>query len=244
MGLTYTVQSAWDLATKMVAGTPITTALQIQTADQVASEMWTPYPWYRAKTTIAPGSIPCVNGQQDYTVPTNIYRLTKASLVHTAVTPNDWRELDVVEEADVDLIPRSGYAIRSISLQAAVGMLRLGSAISISSGDSWEIQGEYQVNPTKLTSMSQNLWFDDQYFTVFAAGVLYYAYKLSNDARAGTAQFNDDGRTTYTGQYGEYMSKLKNMRVAEDMFGVNSVFPSENLSNGRDDTVLTIFGVT
>jgi hypothetical protein len=241
VGLTYTVQDAWDLANKAVAGTPLST-VNIRIADMVSSTMWTPYPWYRAITTIADGLIPLVDGYQDYSSPPNIYRLTKASLVNTTSTPYDSRELDVLQNNDQNKVSVSPYAIRSIALQPGVGLLRLESAVYIAANTTWEIRGEYQINPTKLTSLTDQLWFDDQYFPVFVAGVTYWAMKYANDGRAGTVQYTQGGKPTYTGQLAEFYGMISDMKVADDYGGVDSIFPESCMGSGRDEWNLNIFG--
>lgn len=244
MGLTYTVQDAWDEADKLIAGTPISDALKIQAADKVCSTMWTPYPWYRATTTIAAGSLSLVNQQQDYSAPVNIFRLLTAYLLHTSVTPNDARDIDVVQDQSVNLMYCSPYQIRSIAMQAGVGLLRLECAPQIDASDTWEIGGTYQVNPTKITSLGQDLWFDDQYFPVFSAGVLYYAYQYANQQdRAGSVTYNGNGQRVYSGQLAVFMAALRDMRQSEDLAGINGLIPDENLAPGRQDVILNIYGV-
>lgn len=245
MALTYKVQDAWTEADKLIAGTPITDALKIQAADKVCSTMWTPYPWYRATTTIAAGSLPLVDGQQDYSAPVNIYRLLTVYLLHTSVTPNDSRDIDVVQDQSVNLIKSTPYQIRSISMQSGVGLLRLECAAGISGSDTWEIGGTYQTGPTKITSLGQDLWFDDMYFPVFSAGIQYYAYLYANQQdRAGQVTYNGNGQRVYSGQLAVFMAALRDMRQAEDLAGINGVFPDMNLSPGREDIVLNIYGTT
>lgn len=240
MAKTYHWQDAVDFATKLIAGTP-TSTLDVRVCDLVSSEAWSAYPWYISKTTIPIGSIPLVNGVQDYSPPVNIYSLTKASLVCTSQSPQLYREMDIVQEQDINMIPVSPNSIRSVGLQAGVGKLRLECAASISSGETWEIQGEYKINPIKITSLTMGMWFDDQFFDIAVEGVCYWAYKLANRKEAGGTQ-TQGGRIVYTGKYADFRAAIDRMKEAEDYGGVDGVFPSENLATGRDDVYYNIWG--
>lgn len=242
LAYTYHWSDAIDFATKLVAGTP-TSTLDVRICDLVSSEAWNAYAWYISKTTIPVGSIPLVNGVQDYSSPVNIYSLTKGCLVCTSQTPNLYRELDVVQEADINMIPVSPYSIRSIGLQAAVGMLRLEAAVAISSGETWEIQGEYKTNPTKITATTQGMWFQDQFFDIAVEGLCYWAYKLANKNALAGGTTTQGGRIAYTGKYADFRAAIDRMKEAEDYGGVDGVFPSENLANGRDDVYYNLWGV-
>lgn len=239
MARTYHWSDAVDFAKKQTKGTP-TTTLDARICDLVSSEVWGAYAWYLSKQTIASGTIPLVDNQQDYDPPANIYVLTKGSLVCTSTTPVSHRELDVVQEQDVNMMPISPTQIRSIALQAGVGKLRLESAV-VTSGQSWEIRGEYKANPPKVTDTNNQIWWDDQFFNIAVEGLVYWAYKLADDKRAGGAQ-TQGGRIVYAGKYADFRAAIDRMKEAEDFGGVDGVFPSQNLSDGRQDYVLNIFG--
>lgn len=239
MAYTYTWQDAVDFAAKQTKGTPMS-SLDVRICDMVSSEIWTAYAWYISKTTIPAGSILLVDNVQDYSTPSDIYTLTKACLVNTSVTPNDSRELDVVQEQDINLIPVSPYQIRSVSLQAGVGLLRLEAAV-VTGGQAWEIQGEYKPNPAKVAALSDGIWFTDAFLNVAVEGLVYWAYKISDDKRAGGA-ITQNGRVAYSGKYAEFRAAIDRMKEAEDFGGVDGIFPGENLANGRNDEILNIFG--
>lgn len=231
-----------DTARNQAKKIPISAPDQLKYCDIVSSKVWTYYPWFRSKTTIAPGLIPLVDLIQDYSSPPNLYRLTKGSLVRTDTTPDEHRELDVMQELDVDMIARTPYAIRAISMQAAVGQLRLESAVTVPSGTTWEIRGEYQINPNKVTALTDPMWMDDQYFDIAVAGILYWLYKQSDDPRAGTAAMSPNGQIQYSGQLAEFWAFVNIMKASEDLSGIDGVFPGEPMGVGRDSTGLNIFG--
>src|SRR6185369_7187844 len=115
----------------------------VMACDFVSSRMAAVYPWKEQTQTIAPTTIPLVDGQQDYDVPINLFRLLRAHIVRTDITPNYTRELNVVESQVTELTPRSLYAINSISHEAGVGRLRIECAVQVPTGVTAEIQGEY-----------------------------------------------------------------------------------------------------
>lgn len=239
---TYLWSDAINTVKRLCKSIPVPEGDQIKYSQIVSSKMWTAYPWKESKTTIAAGLLPLVDGHQDYSTPANFYLLTKGSIIRTDTTPNQTRELDVVQESDVDLVSRSPYAIQSIASQAGVGQLRLESAVQISTGTTWEIRGEFQNNPDKIDSLSKPLWTHDHYFDASVAGLLYYFYKQADDARAGNIVMDQDsGKIRYTGQLGEWMAWIQLMKSAEDRGGTDGIFPGEPMGTGRDSSGLTIF---
>lgn len=215
-----------------------------QIADFVSSEMYIEYPWKQTITNTANGTIPLIDSTQDYTCTApNIMRLLKAWLVRTDVTPNETRDLDVLKDLSVDLYPRSYVAIRAVSLQQSLGLFRLDAAVNIPSGIQIELRGDYQIDPIKVADLSQVCWFQDHYAFVALEGMLYWVYKLADDARAGVTQCDAFGRIiAYTGQMGIYKGALGRMKMAEDYGFTESVFPSDPMGLPRDSNSLNIFG--
>lgn len=211
-------------------------------ADMVSSEMWISYPWRISVTNIPTGLIPLSDGVQDYSAPPNIYRLTQIGIRRLDTTPNQYRELDVSRDLSEDLDPRSYSTIRSACLQPSIGKLRLEAAVSVPSGTSLEMGGEYQMNPPKITSLTNDLWFEDQHFHVFVKGCMYWAYKMSDDNRAGGVVRYRGGQIN-VGQYAEYYGALERMAEAEDYGNIETMFPEQTIGAGRDATwSLNIFG--
>lgn len=195
----------------------------------VSSEMWYSAPWRfnGVVTDIGAGAIPLSDGIQDYSPPSQIWRLLSGKIVRTDTTPDEVRDIDVQDSLVVDLVPRSYQAINAISLEPAAGQLRLECAVQVPSGVTLEIGGTFQLMHSKIASLSTPLWFPDDYYDVFCAGLLYWAYKLSDDSRAGTVASDGNGKQTYTGQYGEFRARLHRMMDAEDFGGDEQLFPSE-----------------
>lgn len=221
MPQTYLISDVAAILEPMLKNVGGLTAITPQLADMVSSEMWGIYPWRVSITNIPAGSLPMVDGQQDYSAPTNIYRLLKASIVRTDTTPDENWELNVARDLSADLVTKSYQSIRSACLQPALGLLRLESAISVPSGTLLEWSGQYQMNPQKITAMGDQLWFDDQHLQAYLKGMMYWAYKLSDDPRAAT-------------QLNEYRQAVEQMARAEDYGTIESIFPGESIGGGRD----------
>lgn len=214
---------------------PVASGNKLLICDMVNSKIWKYRPWLRSLTTIAAGSIPMVDGQQDYSPPTQIYRLMKASFVRIDVTPSEIRELDIAQDLSVDLSPRSYVQIRAASLQPAFGVIRLESAINVPTGATIELQGTVQNNPAKITATSQNLWFDDHtLMEAFVEGINYWSYKLADDPRAGGVAAGMGGRAQYSGQAAAFIGAMDLAASAEDFPSQETYFPSESIGAGRD----------
>lgn len=217
---------------------------EVTYCDKVGSAIYNYRPWFWKLTTIAGGTIPLVDGTQDYSVPANVNRITNLYLKRTDVTPAATRELDIAQDLAVDLVPRSPYAIRCAGLQAGVGLIRLEAAVAIPTGTAWEIDGIFKINYARVAATTDTLWFPDHYAQVPVEGLLYWSYRRADDSRAGTAQRAENGRTVYTGQLAVFMEALNAMAKDQDDQGIQSVFPENTLGRGRDSwSGPNIFGV-
>src|SRR5438477_1392197 len=123
MGLTYSWSDLITAASRYGKGIPLST-VDAFICDMVSSDMYIEYPWKETitSTTTAPGLIPLLNGVQDYSpAAPNISRVLSASLWNTSQTPADVRTLDIMDDLETNLYPRSYLAIRAISLQNGIG---------------------------------------------------------------------------------------------------------------------------
>lgn len=236
---TYLWSDAVTLVGKMVKGIP-TSSIDPTMCDLVNSEMYAYWPW---SWTVTSGVL-CTptDGNQDFSPAAQIYRILNARMVRTDTTPDQYIELEVMQHLAPDLAPRSYQGINAISLEEGVGLIRLSSAVQVPSGMTLEIQGEYQINPTKIAATSQGLFFPDQYLPVACEGLLYWNYKLADDPRAGGKSVDSTGRIVYTGQYAAFMGALKAMSAAEDYPADGQVFPEEGMDTGSSYN--NFFGVS
>ncbi len=243
MAYTYAWNDLVNVGSTYGKGIPLS-RVNAQICDFVSQDMYIEYPWKQTITNTANGAIPLIDSKQDYTCfAPNIMRALKASIVRTDTTPNESRDLDVVNDLSVDLYPRSYVGIRAMSLQQAIGLFRLEAAVNIPSGIQCELRVDYQFDPIKVTSLNQIIWFQDHYAVVALEGLLYWVYKLADDNRSGNAQTDAFGRVIgYTGQLGIYKAALNRMKMAEDYGFTESVFPSDPMGLPRDSNSLNIFG--
>jgi hypothetical protein len=226
-----------------IKGVPIS-KFSPQICDFISQEMYVEYPWKQTITNTANGMIPLIDSVQDYPVAApNILRPLKAEIVRTDVTPQYHRELSIVRDLGVDLYPRAFPGITQVSMQQAIGLFRLSSAVNVPTGMMLELRMDYQIDPIKITDLNQTIWFQDHYAVVALEGLLYWGYKFSDDTRVGSAQTDAFGRIIgYTGQMGTYKAALNRMKMAEDFGFTDSVFPSEPMGVPRDQNGLQIYG--
>lgn len=228
----YLVSDGITWAQNICVGVPVST-IQVSAADMVNSIIWTAYPWRWSMKAIT--AIPLVDGTQDYTfAPADYFRLTAARTVRTDTTPDEYCEVVVLRNLAPDL-SKGGFraGLTSIAYMPAITKLRLNQAASVGSGQTLEIQGEYQYQPTKITATSAGFPFPDQYFQVFCHGLLWQFMMLAKDSRQGTAQSNGKGGVIYTGQMGVFYDALMAMREAEDWGAGDQIFPSDPLGAGH-----------
>jgi len=240
---TYSWQDLINVGSAYGKGIPLS-KVNAQICDFVSQDMYAEYPWKQTITNTANGMIPLIDSVQDYPCAApNIMRPLKATLWRTDIIPQDYRELTIVRDLGANLYPRSYASISEVSLQQAIGMFRLNSAVNVPSGVQLELRVDYQIDPIKVTDLGQTIWFQDHYSVVALEGLLYWVYKLADDSRAGNAQTDAFGRIIgYTGQLGTYKAALTRMKMAEDFGFTDSVFPSEPMGVGRDSDSTNIYG--
>lgn len=230
-GFTYTFANAITIASKMVKGIP-TSGIDATMCDIISTDMYRFRPWAWTMTNIAPGTVALTDGVQDFSGPLNIYRFIRGRIVRTDTTPDQYLDLTVRKTLTPDLTPRGYSAISCIANEESVGKLRLESAVQVPTGTTLEIQGEYQIVPTKITLTTQSLWFPDEYITVLIEGLLYWYYKIADDPKWST-------------QFKIYQDALLKMAVNEDFPATDQMFPDTPLGVGRAYTgALNIFGVS
>jgi hypothetical protein len=226
---TYKVNDALELAKKLAKGVPFS-GIDLTICDMVNSTIWKAYPWRGTMSVIPLGTYPLVDGQQDYALGgITMMRPTQFWIMRTDVTPDQGRSIGVAKNLAVDLMKKSPFAIRSASLQAGVQKLRLESAPSVPTGTTFELLGEYQPHPTKITDLQDSFWFTDEYLEVFVKGLIYWAYRLADDSRAGAAQKVSGGRIAYTGALAEFMDAIDQMAAQEDFGDIDGYYPDDTL---------------
>jgi len=231
MAKTYSVNDALNLAKKLAKGIPFT-GVDMSIADIVNSAIYKAFPWRDTLKTSPSGwtEVSLTDGNQDYSTGlTDVYRMTQFWITRTDTSPNQIRNIDVAKSLAIDLVTKSPNSVRVASYQAGVNKFRLESAVQVTSGTTWTLGGEYQPHPTKMTGGNDPFWFDDEHQEVFAKGLVYWAYRLADDSRAGAMQ-TVNGRAVYTGALGEFMQAISDMAANEDFGNLDGYTPSESIA--------------
>lgn len=228
-----------ELAKRMVHGIP-TSKIEAQAADMVNSQVWVLYEWWWTLSTIA--AIPLIDGQQDYLgVPTNFHRWIYPRIAQTNLTPVEYRELTVRKHLGVELTRKGSLeTIRDVAFESSLGKFRLNFPPIIGGGTTMELQGEYQIVPTRITDANMTTPYvqPDAYYMVQVEGIKYWFYQLNDDPRAGTVVISRDGRKQYSGQLGTYYDALQTMLIAEDVAdGQEFIWPEMPLGNRQNSQV-------
>lgn len=192
-------------------------------------------------------AIALVDGTQDYSLDagnTNVRKLLRLRIVRTDTTPDEYRDLIVRDWLSPDLTPRSYTAIQSAAWEPVGTKIRLETAVSVPSGVTLTINGEYWKNPTKIgdAQLSTAFSFDDEFFPIFVDGLMWRLYKFVGDDRAGNIQTDRNGRQTYTGQLGVFMDGLYRMAQAEDYGQQGSEFPDSPIGESAGAGSAWIYG--
>ena len=188
-----------------------------QIADQVNSIMWfaAPFYWTLGQLTSTVGNPVLTASAQDYgvTAPSDFLYLAKCYL--TDGTNLNWL-------TPVAQLPSTGVQAGNPSqvayLTTSAAVVRFWPKPAVGEARSAVLQ--YKRSPSLVSSgnfASAMFAFPDVYYPVYQAGVQHYAYHWADDQRAGTATVDENGKTTYTGALGQFMSLLWEMRRAEKL---------------------------
>lgn len=241
---TYTYANLVTLADNMVSGVS-TSGIDVTAIDVINSIFWCyPYPWRWATAAITPVAL--ADGTQDFALTnTNVFQVHSARIARTDTTPDQYKDVMIMKWMEPELSLKVSFpnfgSVAYLNL-ADANKIRLPAAISIPSGQTLQIEGEYKKNPTKLTSTSSTVVFPDHYAHVFIQGLIWYYYKFSRDKRQGTLQVVQ-GVPIYTGALGEFMDALHWCAEQEDWGKGETKFPDQPLGASAGSTYVTgLFG--
>lgn len=227
--MAYQVKDGVELARTLAKGVPFTN-VSMSICDITSSTIYRSFAWRDTLKVFTPVAL--VDSTQDLaTGLTDIFRMTQFWTTRTDVTPNQVRNITVAKNLFIDLIPKSPTQIRSASYQAGVNKFRLETSVRIPVGSTWTLGGEYQPQHTKLTDISDSLWFTDQFLEVYAKGLIYWAYRLADDSKAGAAVKVGNGRVQYSGALAEFMNAIEEMAAQEDFGNLDGYYPSDSLGS-------------
>lgn len=225
----YQWQDVVTVAQNLVHSIPVA-ALQIYACDQINSIVHGYFPWRWTLFGIPP--ITATDGTQDYaSVPNDFFRLVAARLIRTDVTPNQYQPIKIANHLEVEVQRRGSInTVQSISYEPQINSFRLDIPLQVSGTTVYQITGDYQLKPTKVTVLSQLICPPDQYFNVLVEGVLWQFYRLADDPRTGSASINRPGDKQAQGQFGIFSQALEDMKRSED-YGeaIDSRYPESPL---------------
>lgn len=189
--------------------------------DFVSSEIWNAYHWRDACNTFAPQVLQ--DEVQDYDSPPNFFKLVTAQIVRLSPTVFAYDPLDIKEGLPRTYQLAHPCSIRGLCLARGEGVLRLTNPVNLSGEETFELQGTYQLQHTKVTSINQETWFKDQLMHIAQEGMLYWAYKLADRGK--------DARD----QYSVFRAKIKEASMIEDQGSTDTMYPVDG-SIGSDDS--------
>jgi hypothetical protein len=225
---TYTPNDAVTLVRNFIRNAPLA-ALDHEIVDLIHSTIWTHYPWKWVQASLT--AITCVDGTQDYTIDagdTDVRKVLRVRLVRTSDTPDTYIDLDRRDWLAPDLMATGAGGMSLFAEEPVTGKIRLERAISLGTGETVQIQGEYWKDPIKITNseLGDAFAFPDQFYSVFVEGLKWQAYAFLDDSRAGSVQTQKNGGTVYTGQLGVFRTMLDDMAMAEDYANHGGEFPA------------------
>lgn len=231
---TYTPQDAINICRPLCHKVP-TTEVQAYGCNMAFAMIYTWALWSWTMATLTP--ITLTDGVQDYAhLQTDLYRFGALRIVNTTVVPAEYRELTQKQQLGVELTRKAGIDLmRVYSFEPDINKIRLERAAAVPSGTVLQLQGSYQVKPTKITAntLTSLLNLPDWYFQAYQEALLYMFYKLSDDSRAGSVTITEDGIRQYSGQLGVAIEYLTQMREKEDIAtGEEVVYPEFTLGQG------------
>lgn len=185
--------------------------------------------------TIATGGLGTSGGSGD----PGILRPLKMRIARLDTNPPEYRELAALGNLGPELSRTAGInTMKAVGWFASQNFFRFDVSPQISQGQIIQLNGEYQFFPTKVTNtnLTTPFPFPDEYFNVVDAGIMWRVYQLIDDPRAGGAQMSRNGSMIeqFTGQFGVFMSMMKEMARTEDLgTGDEFMYPEQPLGVGR-----------
>ena len=190
--------------------------------DDINKIMWMAAPWRWTLGGITP--INLVAGTSDYTFspPNDFLYLYEAFSIDTSAvqTPRDL----YIEPRIVASGKTIGQQTRIAVITGSPTKLRLTPVPTATPGGvTLQVQGLYKkiapvITATNMYTAGTQV-FDDEWFWVYNEGVLWKAYQYSDDARAGTITFGNDGKYQFTGQRAAFEAALSQMKDREPLPG-------------------------
>lgn len=230
MAATLTPQDALDYAKEWIKSMPFERVWE-KVSQDASSMIWTAAPWRWSISTLPNTAL--TSGVQDYTisVPGDFLKLERCFVTDTVTTR---------EVKPVSTIPASAILTSYPNYVARIkgtSTLRFDSLFQPLSGQAvtnylvaWYRVTAPIINNGNLTSAGV-LVMDDDWYWVYRACVLYFAYLYADDARAGGARVTvTEGKRQldYSGQLGVAMAAIETMRNDETVIWMPTAIDFSN----------------
>jgi len=221
MSATYIIQDALDFVKSMVKNMPIQTVWGA-IAQDASNYIWTAAPWRWTIGELSP--ITLTAASQEFSVvspPSDFLRLEQCF----ASDSTTLREIKPVSSLppSATLIRQPNYVAISAITAATPATIRFDSIYpALGMNAVHKFWAWYKkIAPVLVSDLDTPgaLIMDDDYFQIFRDWLLYYAYRYSDDQRAGGAQVtiaaNGDRQIAYTGQLAVARASLEELRRQE-----------------------------
>lgn len=225
-------QDALDYAKEMVRGVPLDRGnLGAQICDIVYGIMWTAASWSWSVGVLEQN---LSSGISTYTVtlPSDYLYPVKARLLI------DGTRKAAVEPLSIEAsLKEAGFPAdkpHRVMIDTAAGKIVLYPDVpTIPQNEYWKLQVLYKKKRTIITTTNltqpSTLAFPDEWWYVFAQGVLWQAMLYTNNPSKGSSQTTNEMKEAYTGQMGVFFTLLNAMKEAEpttyDWPGIKDVRP-------------------
>ena len=209
--------------------------VQVSILNDVAYMIWMAAPWRWTLGTIA--AVPLVAATQDYTVSLPADFLHAVSIYITdGDKPVRYLNIEPLFPADVG-VKGQPSRIAVTGSAGGSGTYRLSPKPGTISSPAPSIFTLYKKIMTKITDATVGTAgvqvFDDEWFWVYKAGVLWMSYLFADDQRAGSVTATRDGKVQYSGQRAVFEAGLEFMKQHEKLPVVDT--REANESRGERD---------
>ncbi len=214
MASTIPAISAFDFSKRNIKGMPLD-QIQVRLLDNVNKIMWMAAPWRWSVGTLT--AITLVSATSDYTLapPADFLYLIGAYIADGAGTP---RHLAVVPTIPANIVVTG---LPQFIAYQGTNTFRVSPIPGTLITPSKSLVSYYKKQAPVITAQNAQtagtLLFDDEWFPVYTAGVQWLSYLYGDDARAGSANIDSQGKAQYTGQKAVFESGLQMMRLREPL---------------------------
>lgn len=203
--------NAITLATEMVRGMPLE-RIALSICNDINNYIWFAANWKWSVGVFSPISLLADTGDYTVTYPSDFLHGLFGKITDTGKnTPTDLECVSFIPSTSggVKGIPNQIYLPGTASQSATVRVFPKPGAIT-DPKTLWVFYKKTLTQLTQKTLYTGTLPFDDEFYPVFEAGVLWKAYMYADDRRSGESQLGGE-RVGFSGQRATFEAALANM---------------------------------